>query len=116
MKILTTLILVMITFFCPSCENKSQSLDKRIEGNWRQNNRDFTFRSGAMVVTVNSYVFASYQIIDNETMRFRANNNNSGYPIDLMLTVKFPNPNSMIWYRRESGNLAVWMTFQRLDQ
>lgn len=113
MKILSIAIPVALSICSLSCGNKSSSLEKRLEGNWKLGSAEFTFRSGAMFRTANSSVYASYQIIDGESLRYLRKSNGPVRLIDCIVTVKFPNSHSMIWYSSQSGNLVEMMRFNR---
>jgi hypothetical protein len=63
-----------------------------------------------MAIRSSGHVYASYQVLDNETLRYRQINT------EWIVKVKFPTATTMIWYRGQTDELREWMTFQRMSE
>jgi tetratricopeptide (TPR) repeat protein len=92
----------------------SASLERKIEGKWAQGSREFVIKGGIIAFLRTSQVYASYQVIDEQTIRFRHDAPN--YPMDWLVNVSFPAPDRMIWRRESNGKLRNWMSFSLIKE
>ena len=106
---LIVLIACAAIFF--GCDARS-ALDKRLSGQWRRGSVEFVFQSGTISTRQTGYVYATYEVLDEQTIRFRRDNRDS--PIDLVVKVSFPEPNRMLWQRRRGEEFIDWWNFERV--
>jgi hypothetical protein len=104
------IICILIIYSC--CQ--SLSLENRLSGKWRQGTREFIFKNGTIAFLRTSHVYASYRVLDTETIRFQIENHD--HNLDWIVKVKFPDNKTMIWYKERAGKLEMWYSFQKLDK
>ncbi len=117
MKHPTMVFLFVCLFILCGCSPSSPGgdslpLEGKMQGKWR-GGREYTFKAGVMALS-NGRVYASYQVLDKETIRFRQDSSES--PVDYLLIVRFPDPNTMVWYKSRSGQLSQWRSFERIKE
>lgn len=93
-------------------DDNATKLGKKVAGEWQQGSREFIFQSGVMSFLRTGVVFASYQLLDGETIRFQRVTPDSNW--DWIVKVKFPASNKMVWYSVQSGTLKEWWSFERM--
>ena|SRR5688572_11456383 len=106
---LMLLIACAAIFF--GCDARS-ALDKKLLGQWRRGSLEFVFQSGTISTRRTGHVYATYEVLDQQTIRFRRDDRDS--PIDLIVKVSFPDSNRMLWQRRRGEEFIDWWSFERV--
>jgi hypothetical protein len=108
-------VMLMVTLTIPGGCRPAPSLENRLNGHWIMGSGKFVLKGGTMAVLGTSYIYASYTIIDEQTIRFHREGSELSSPRDLVVKVSFPAPDRMTWQLESAGKLSDWLSFQRIE-
>ena len=74
----------------------------------------FKLQGGTISYIYSGKVFGTYKVLDKENIRFTSANKES--PLDIVVTVKFPSSDKMVWYRIYGTQLSEWWHFERVKK
>ena len=89
------------------------SLEGKIEGKWQmEKGYVFVFKGGTMSVAGSSRVFATYKILDKNSILYTRKTDDS--TSESIVIVTFPSSQTMVWSVESFGKTNTWWTFERI--